>query len=91
MLAEWIRALAKKQEKEPRELVENAIYQGMVIDRTEGAWAQKTNRDGSWVIHQSPHPPEKGHDVEVQVKNQQSVITRVKSPNEQGGDGGLGG
>jgi hypothetical protein len=91
VLAEWIRALVKNQEKEPTELVENASYVGMVIDRTEGAWAQKTNRDGSWVIHRSPHLPEKGHYVEVQVKGQQSVITLVKSPNEQGGDGGLGG
>jgi hypothetical protein len=91
VLAEWVRALARKQEKEPTELVENASYQGMVIDRTEGAWAQKINRDGSWVIHRSPHPPERGHYVEVQVKGQQSEITHVKSPNEQGGDGGLGG
>lgn len=91
VLAEWIKALARKQEKEPTELVENASYQGMVIDRTDGAWAQKTNRDGSWVIHRSPHPPERGRYVEVQVKGQKSVISLVKSPNEQGGDGGLGG
>ena len=91
VLAEWIRTLARKQKKEPTELVENASYHGMVIDRTEGAWAQKINRDGSWVIHRSPHPPEQGRNVEVQVKGQQSVITLVKSPTEQGGDGGLGG
>lgn len=91
VLAEWIRALTKKQEKEPTELVENSIYHGMVIDRTEGAWAQKINRDGSWVIHQSPNPPERGRYVEVQVKGQQSEIRPVQSPSEQGGDGGLGG
>lgn len=73
-LETWLRELSKKQGKEPCILVEGMNCVGSVIDRIDGAWAQKTNRDGSWVVHHSNNPPQVGQSVTVKFKSGKSEI-----------------
>lgn len=55
-IQEWVKGLVEKFGSKPAKLVEGQEYSGNVLAVMDGAWAQRTNRDGSWVVHQGQAP-----------------------------------
>ena len=58
-IEDWVKGLVAKLGKRPAGLVEGGDYVGNVLEVMPGggAWAQRTNRDGSWVVHEGKAPP----------------------------------
>ena len=51
--SEWVKELVEKFGKSPTEKKEGGQYVGKVMEVMpgDGAWAQKTSKDGEWVVH----------------------------------------
>ena len=57
--SEWVKELVEKFGKSPTEKKEGGQYVGKVMEVMpgDGAWAQKTSKDGEWVVHKGMAPP----------------------------------
>jgi hypothetical protein len=57
--SEWVKGLVEKFGKPPTEKKDGGQYVGQVLDVMpgDGAWAQKTGKDGEWVVHKGMAPP----------------------------------
>lgn len=82
---DWVKGLIEKFGKQPSKLIEGGIYHGKVIAVMDGAWAQKTNRDGTWVVHLG-RAPQLDAQAEVNFNNGKSEVKGIES-----GKGGIGG
>jgi Plasmid recombination enzyme len=83
-IEEWVKTLVQKLGNKQVQLVDGGVYSGKVLDVMPGggAWVQKTNRDGSWVVHQGRAPGLDTH-AEVRFKGGKSEIKGMDNDFQQ--------